>query len=106
MNVNQLIEKLKKYPGKSLVEISVGGNIYPASCLAHWDKDRNGLETVMITHPPLDSQCKEIYDNMITCPNPLCKDGFIEGEIGNGPSEQLCPDCRDKRNYFDKKRMI
>jgi len=30
------------------------------------------------------------------CTHPLCKDGFIEGEIGNGPSEQLCPECRGK----------
>ena len=62
MTVKELIAELQGYPAGSLVEIAVGGNIFPASTLAHWPKDRNGLETVLITHPPLDKQCREIYD--------------------------------------------
>lgn len=29
------------------------------------------------------------------CCNPLCVGGFVSGEVGNGPSEVVCPDCRD-----------
>ena len=39
-----------------------------------------------------------------TCSHPLCRNGFIDGEIGNGPSEVLCPDCRGANSVLNRSR--
>ena len=80
MQVLELIKELEKYPKDALIEIAVCGNIYPASTLAHWTKDRNELETVMITHPPLDKQCLEIYEKHNARPHGGREKGLHETE--------------------------
>jgi len=63
MTVKELIKNLNAYPQDAIVEIGMYGNIQPVGMFTHWASDRNGFESVMITHPPLDRQCVEIYEN-------------------------------------------
>jgi len=62
MTVGELIKELQKHPDSALMEMSTNGNILPVGVVVYWEKDRNGHQTVMVICPPLDSQCKKIYE--------------------------------------------
>ena len=65
MTIKQLIEMIQCQPEDALVELGVNGNIQPCTHGVYWEKDRNGLETLMLGHPATDDLCHQVYKDHI-----------------------------------------